>query len=161
MNGVKHNPSETGTTSSVLRKHPFTTLAQSRNQFINVVTLASVHNATLNHGVKRNTNTCMLIVRFVFHTRTNFSLHNADSSIVLYVNNVLRVNCIFASTHQLQLSFKEIRNPVNTDNRHVCLMPASFVATGWQAIWALHWLIFLEYYFRLPSVCIWKRSIAP
>ena len=85
MNGVKHNPSETGTTSSVLRKHPFTTLAQSRNQFINVVTLASVHNARLNHGVKRNTNTCMLIVRFVFHTRTNFSLHNADSSIVLYV----------------------------------------------------------------------------
>ena len=53
MNGVKHNPSETGTTSSVLRKHPFTTLAQSRNQFINVVTLASVHNARLNHGVKR------------------------------------------------------------------------------------------------------------
>jgi len=31
-------------------------------------------------------------------------------------------------------------------------MPASSVATGCQAIWALHWLIFLEYYFRLPSV---------
>jgi len=50
---------------------------------------------------------------------------------------VLRVNCIFASTYQLKLSFKEVRNPVNTGNRHVCLMPASLVA-----IWALDWLIF-------------------
>ena len=56
----------------------------------------------------------------------------------------------------------------STDNRLACLMPAisvaiifiysmSMVATGCQAIWALHWLIFLEYYFRLPSVrfCDW------
>ena len=120
-------------------------MTQSRIQFINVVTLASVHNATLNEEY-------LHVVCFVFRTHTNFSLHNADGCVIFNVNNVLRVNCIFASTYQLQLSFKEIRNAVNTDNRHVCLMPASSVATGCQAIWALHWLMFLEYYFHLPSV---------
>ena len=78
----------------------------------------SVHNATLNKEY-------LHVVRFVFHTRTNFSLHNADGSVILNVNN-----CIFASTHQLQL-FKEIRNPVNTDNhgpinrQPTCLFNAS------------------------------------
>ena len=74
------------------------------------------HNSTIpnfNQCSQRNTEQgiparCSL--RFVFHTRTNFSLHNADGSVILNVNN-----CIFASTHQLHL-FKEIRNPVNTDN---------------------------------------------
>ena len=48
MKGMERKPSETGTTSSVLHKHPFTTPTQPRNEFINVVTLVSVHNATLN-----------------------------------------------------------------------------------------------------------------